>query len=124
MWEVVTKRCLNCILIWPPELSTVTDESFRIALDNHESTLNTIEAGLKNLAIEESTVGGTRFKLKAQQAIDSVQPNNCEGNKIKGIKHKGRQGTSRRRRGALERATRMRKRQNEVPTYVQELPLV
>ncbi|KAK9996868.1 hypothetical protein SO802_021554 [Lithocarpus litseifolius] len=88
--------------------AALTDESFHISLDAHESTLNKIKANLKNLSIEESTFGGTRFKSKAQQANDNVQPTNCEGNKIKGVKLKGRQacvGTSRRRKGALEKAT-------------------
>ena len=90
----------------------MTNESFRISLDVHESTLNKVEANLKNLSIEESTVRGTYFKSKAQQANDNVQPTNCEGNKIKGIKRKGRQAcvrTSLRRKGALEKATRKRK---------------
>ena len=32
--------------------ATVTDESFRTALDAHESTLNKVQASLKNLSIE------------------------------------------------------------------------
>ena len=102
----------------------VTDESFHMALDAHESTLNKVEANLKNLSIEESTVGSTHFKSKAQQANDNVQPTNCEGNKIKGIKIKGRQacvGTSRRRKGALEKATRKRKRQTKASSHIQQL---
>ena len=70
--------------------AALTDETFRISLDVHESTLNKVEANLKNLSIEKSTVGSTHFKSKAQQANDNVQPTNCEGNKIKGINFKGR----------------------------------
>ena len=77
---------------------------------------------MKNLSIEESIVGSTHFKLKAQQTNNNVQPTNCEGNKIKGIKIKGRQacvGTSRRRKGALEKATRKRKRQTIASSHIQ-----
>ncbi|XP_050259081.1 protein FAR-RED IMPAIRED RESPONSE 1-like [Quercus robur] len=104
--------------------ATLIDETFRISLDAHESTLNKVEANLKNLSIEESTVGSTHFKLKAQQANDNVQPTNCEGNKIKGIKLKGRQacvGTSHRRKGALEKVTRKRKRQKKASSHIQQL---
>ncbi|KAK9989875.1 hypothetical protein SO802_030114 [Lithocarpus litseifolius] len=104
--------------------AALTDETFRISLDAHESTLNKVEANLKNLSIEESTVGSTHFKSKAQQANDNVQTTNCEGNKIKGIKLKGRQacgGTSRRRKGALEKATRKRKRQTKASSHIQQL---
>ncbi|XP_075648610.1 protein FAR1-RELATED SEQUENCE 5-like [Castanea sativa] len=106
--------------------AALTDETFRIALDAHESTLNKVEANLKILSIEESTVGSTHFKSKAQQANDNVQPTNCEGNKIKGIKLKGRQAcveTSRRRKGALEKATRKRKRQTKASSHIQQLTL-
>ena len=44
--------------------------------------------------------------------------------KIKGIKFKGRQacvGTSRRRKGALEKATRKRKCQTKVSSHIQQL---
>uniref|UniRef100_A0A7N2LPW2 Protein FAR1-RELATED SEQUENCE n=1 Tax=Quercus lobata TaxID=97700 RepID=A0A7N2LPW2_QUELO len=102
----------------------LTDESFRISLDAHESTLNKVEANLKNLSTEESTVGSTRFKSKAQQANDKVQPTNYEGNKIKGIKLKGRQacvGKSHRRKGALEKATRKRKHQTKASSHIQQL---
>ena len=80
MWEVVIKCCLNCTLA---ARAVLTDETFRISLDAHESTLNKGEANLKNLSIEKSTVGSTHFKSKAQQANDNVQPTNCERNKIK-----------------------------------------
>ena len=43
----------------------LTDETFRISLDAHESTLNKVEVNLKKLSIEESTVGSTHFKSKA-----------------------------------------------------------
>ena len=102
----------------------LTGETFCISLDAHESTLNKVEANLKNLSIEKSTVGSTHFKSKAQQANDNVQPTYCEGNKIKGIKLKGRQacvGTSRRRKGALEKATRKRKCQTKASSYIQQL---
>ena len=105
----------------------LTDESFRISLDAHESTFNKVEANLKNLSIEESIVGSTCFKSKAQQANDNVQPTICEGNKIKEIKLKGRQacvGTSRTRKGALEKATRKRKRQTKASSHIQQLTLV
>ena len=104
--------------------AALTDESFRISLDAHESTLNKVEANLKKLSIEESTIGSTHFKSKAQQANDNVQPTNCEGNKIKEIKLKGRQarvGTSRIRNGALEKATRKRKRQTKASSHIQQL---
>ncbi|XP_026656773.1 protein FAR-RED IMPAIRED RESPONSE 1-like [Phoenix dactylifera] len=104
--------------------AAVTNESFGIALDAHESTLNKVEASLKNLSIEESTFGGTRFKSKAHLSNDSVQPTSCEGKKIKGIKLKGRQacgGTSHRIKGALERATRKRKPQTQGPSNIQLL---
>ena len=51
----------------------LTDESFRISFDAHESTLNKVEANLKNLSIEESIIGGTCVKSKAQQANNNVQ---------------------------------------------------
>ena len=105
----------------------LTDKSFRISLDAYESNLNKVETNLKNLSIEESIVGGTRSKSKAQQANDNVQPTNCEGNKIKGIKLKGRQAcvwTSRRRKGALEKATRKRKHQTKASSHIQSLTLV
>ena len=104
--------------------AALTDETFRISLDAHESTLNKVEANLKKISIEESTVGSTYFKSKAQQANDNVQPTNCEGNKIKGIKFKGRQAcarTSHRRKGALEKATRKRKRQTKASSHIQQL---
>ncbi|XP_075674787.1 protein FAR1-RELATED SEQUENCE 5-like [Castanea sativa] len=104
--------------------AALTDETFCISLDAHESTLNKVEANLKNLSIEESTVGSTHFESKAQQANDNVQPTNCEGNKIKGIKLKGRQacvGKSHRRKGALEKATRKRKRQTKASSHIQQL---
>ena len=104
--------------------AALTDETFRISLDVHESTLNKVEANLKNLSIEEFTVGSTHFKSKAQQTNDNVQPTNCEGNKIKGINFKGRQacgGTSCRRNGALEKATRKRKRQTKASSHIQQL---
>ena len=93
-------------------------------MDAHESTLNKVEANLKKLSIEESTIGSTHFKSKAQQANDNVQPTNCEGNKIKEIKLKGRQarvGTSRIRNGSLEKATRKRKRQTKASSHIQQL---
>ena len=99
----------------------LTDESFRISFDAHESTLNKVEANLKNLSIEESIIRGTCVKSKAQQANDNVQPTNCEGNKIKGIKRKGRQAcvrTSLRRKGALEKATRKRKCQTKHASHI------
>ena len=37
--------------------AAVTDESFRMALDAHEITLNKVDASLENLSIEESIVG-------------------------------------------------------------------
>ena len=70
------------------------------------------------------SVQPTNFKSKAQQANDNVQPSNCEGNKIKGIKLKGRQayvGTSRRKKGALEKATRKRKRETKASSHIQQL---
>ena len=51
----------------------LTDESFRISFDAHESTLNKVEANLKNLSIEESIIRGTCVKSKAQQANNNVQ---------------------------------------------------
>ena len=54
-----------------------------------------------------------------------MQPTNCEGNKIKGIKLKGRQAcvrTSHRRKGALEKATRKRKRKKKkASSHIQQL---
>ena len=50
----------------------LTDETFRTSLDAHGSTLNKVEANLKILSIEESIVGSTHFKSKAQQANDNV----------------------------------------------------
>ena len=91
-------------------------------MDAHESSLNKVKTNLKNSSIEESIVGSTRFKSKAQQANDNVQPTNCEGNKIKGIKFKGRQacvGTSRTRKCALEKATRKRKCQSKASSHIQ-----
>ena len=104
--------------------AALTDKSFRISLDAYESNLNKVETNLKNLSIEESTVGSTHFKSKDQQANDNVQPTNYEGNKIKGIKLKGRQacvGTSSRRKGALEKATRKRKCQTKASSHIQQL---
>ena len=46
--------------------AVLTDETFSISLDAHESTLNKVEANLKNLSIEKSIVGSTHFKSKAQ----------------------------------------------------------
>ena len=89
--------------------------------------MNKVKTNLKNSSIEESIVGSTRFKSKAQQANDNVQPTNCEGNKIKGIKFKGRQacvGTSRRRKGALEKVIRKRKCQTKASSYIQQLTSV
>ena len=45
--------------------AALTDETFHISLDAHESTLNKVEANLKILSIEESTVGSSHFKSKA-----------------------------------------------------------
>ena len=45
--------------------AVLTDETFSISLDAHESTLNKVEANLKILSIEESTVGSSHFKSKA-----------------------------------------------------------
>ena len=52
--------------------AALTDESFHISLNAYESTLNKVEANLKNLSIGESTIGSTHFKSKAQQANNNV----------------------------------------------------
>ena len=47
----------------------LTDETFRISLDAHESTLNKVEANLKNLSIKESTVGSTHLNQRLNKLM-------------------------------------------------------